>query len=124
MNTNMYIVEAPELKPGQYISSGGVRENGKMVSQYKNPIPYKSLHSELDIIPHSTISPAGNGRSKELLHNVLFDLLETTWIEYGLPLISAKLKLLSQKAVQQLSRNSPDSNHRVIIDTQYEILSE
>ena len=34
------IVEAPELKEGQSDSSGGIRENGKMSVQYKNPVPY------------------------------------------------------------------------------------
>ena len=34
------IVEAPELKEGQTDSSGGIRENGKISVQYKNPVPY------------------------------------------------------------------------------------
>lgn len=37
------IVEAPELKEGQSDSSGGIRENGKMSVQYKNPVPYVGL---------------------------------------------------------------------------------
>lgn len=36
-----YIVEAPEPKKGQKVSSGGIRENGKLASQFKNPVPYK-----------------------------------------------------------------------------------
>ena len=36
-----YIVEAPEPKNGQKVSSGGIRENGKLASQFKNPVPYK-----------------------------------------------------------------------------------
>ena len=36
-----YIVEAPEPKKGQKVSSGGIRENGKLATQFKNPVPYK-----------------------------------------------------------------------------------
>ena len=36
-----YIVEAPEPKNGQKVSSGGIRENGKLTAQFKNPVPYK-----------------------------------------------------------------------------------
>lgn len=36
-----YIVEAPEPKKSQKVSSGGIRENGKLVTQFKNPVPYK-----------------------------------------------------------------------------------
>lgn len=32
-----YIVEAPEPKKGQEVSSGGIRENGKLATQFKNP---------------------------------------------------------------------------------------
>lgn len=35
-----YIVEAPEPKKGQTVSSGGIREKGKLSSQFMNPIPY------------------------------------------------------------------------------------
>ena len=34
-----YIVEAPEPEEGQKVSSGGIRENGKLVTQFKNPVP-------------------------------------------------------------------------------------
>ena len=33
-----YIVEAPEPKKGQKVSSGGIRENGKLASQFKNKL--------------------------------------------------------------------------------------
>ena len=35
-----YIVEGPVPKNGQELSSGGVRENGKMVEMFSNPVPY------------------------------------------------------------------------------------
>ena len=40
-----YIVEAPEPKKGQKVSSGGIRENGKLATQFKNPVPYKGVHN-------------------------------------------------------------------------------
>lgn len=39
--TRRYIVEAPEPKKGQKVSSGGIRENGKLAAQFKNPVPYE-----------------------------------------------------------------------------------
>ena len=36
-----YIVEAPEPKKGQKASSGGIREKGRLATQFKNPVPYK-----------------------------------------------------------------------------------
>ena len=36
-----YVVEAPELKPGQKLCSGGIKtEDGKFTNLYKNPVPY------------------------------------------------------------------------------------
>lgn len=36
-----YIVDVPEPKNGQIPGPGGLRENGKMAVQYKNPREYK-----------------------------------------------------------------------------------
>lgn len=36
-----YIVEAPEPGPGEKLSSGGIRKNGKMVVTFKNARPYE-----------------------------------------------------------------------------------
>jgi hypothetical protein len=41
MKNQKYIVEAPIPKPGQTVSSGGIREKGRITVQYSNPIPYK-----------------------------------------------------------------------------------
>ena len=43
-----YVVEAPEPKDGQVASSGGIRENGKLVAQYKNPRPYEESLENID----------------------------------------------------------------------------
>ena len=40
VSVNKYIVEANSPQAGQCASSGGIRANGKIVSQYRNPIPY------------------------------------------------------------------------------------
>lgn len=34
---NKYIVEVQAPERGQQVSSGGIRENGKLISQFKNP---------------------------------------------------------------------------------------
>lgn len=41
-----FIVEAPRPQNGQKASSGGIRENGRLASQYKNPVPYYETTTE------------------------------------------------------------------------------
>ena len=40
-NVERCVVEVSKPQKGQILSSGGVRENGRIVAQYKNPVPYK-----------------------------------------------------------------------------------
>lgn len=45
-----YIVEAPEPKKGQKVSSGGIRENGKLASQFKNPVVIDVEADEIETV--------------------------------------------------------------------------
>ncbi len=47
-DTQRLVVEAPYLKKGQVFSSGGVREGGRIVEQYKNPVPYKENNTQVN----------------------------------------------------------------------------
>ena len=50
-----YIVEAPEPKIGQKVSTGGIREKGKMAVPFKNPVPYEEPEtSTTKMVPVST----------------------------------------------------------------------
>ena len=46
-----YIVDAPEVKKGEELSSGGIRAKGKLVAQYTNPTPYVEPKTQIVLIP-------------------------------------------------------------------------
>ena len=78
-----YIVEAPEPKKGQKVSSGGIRENGKLASQFKNPVPYKEL--------------ARARRNEAGMY-----LLGLAWQEFGEPLLRSSLRKLGNTIINKI----------------------
>ncbi len=101
------IVEAPELKEGQTDSSGGIRENGRISVQYKNPVPY--VEPKLPpTTPQKTYTRKDKlkDQAKDLAIDVGTDLILTLWYEYGRPLVHAKLRQLSLKAIARLEAPS------------------
>ena len=88
------IVEAPELKEGQSDSSGGIRENGKMSVQYKNPVPYVEPTIP-PVVPQKTYTRKDRlkEQAKDFAFDVSTDILSMLWHEYGRPLLQAKLRL-------------------------------
>lgn len=127
------IVEAPELKEGQTDSSGGIRENGKISVQYKNPVPYVEPK-----LPSTTPQRAYTRKdmlkdqAKDFVIDVGTDLISMIWYEYGRPFIQAKLHQLGQKAIAYLetptksSQLIPQQDIKAdkIIDAEYEEISE
>lgn len=81
------IVEAPELKEGQSDSSGGIRENGKMSVQYKNPVPYVEPTIP-PAVPQKTYTQKDRlkEQTKDFVFDVSIDILSMLWHEYGRPL--------------------------------------
>lgn len=106
-----YIVEAPEPKKGQKVSSGGIRENGKLASQFKNPIPY-----EEPILPpavstqrlNSEINRKEQARTRR--NEVGSYLLYLAWQEFGEPLLRSGLHKLSNTIINRIE--SP-TNHPI-----------
>lgn len=89
------IVEAPELKEGQTDSSGGIRKNGKIYVQYKNPIPYE----EPKLAPATpqkayTRKDMLKDQAKDFAINVGTDLISMFWYEYGRPFVETVRKSL------------------------------
>ena len=81
-----YIVEAPVPKDGQKASSGGIREKGKLIAQFTNPLPYEE--------PSYAYSQTSFNLKEALIEEgklIVYDLVKTLWYEYGKPLIKAKL---------------------------------
>ena len=108
------IVEAPELKEGQTDSSGGIRENGKISVQYKNPVPYV----EPKLPPAAPNKPYTRkdmlkDQAMDFAMDVGTDLISMIWYEYGKPFIQAKLHQLSQRAIAYLE--TPTKASQVIL---------
>ena len=98
-----YIVEAPEPKKGQKVSSGGIRENGKLATQFKNPVPYKEL-----MLPPAIITQKLNAElaRKEQLrarrNKAGMYLLSTAWQELGDPLLRSSLHKLGDVIINKI----------------------
>lgn len=104
------IVEAPELKEGQTDSSGGIRENGRISVQYKNPVPYveptmpptvpQKVYTRKDLL---------KDQAKDFALDVGTDIISMLWYEYGKPFLQAKLHQLGQKAIAYLEAPAKSS---------------
>lgn len=104
------IVEAPELKEGQTDSSGGIRENGKISVQYKNPVPYVEPTLPPTVPQKSyTRKEMLKDQAKDFAMDVGTDIISMLWYEYGRPFLQAKLHQLGQKAIAYLESPSKDS---------------
>ena len=104
-----YIVEAPEPKKGQKVSSGGIRENGKLASQFKNPVPYKE-------------------QARARRNEAGMYLLGLAWQEFGEPLLRSSLRKLGNTIINKIECPSEQpaphivSPNPVVIDVEaYEI---
>ena len=78
-----YIVEAPEPKKGQKVSSGGIRENGKLASQFKNPVPCKE-------------------QARARRNEAGMYLLGLAWQEFGKPLLRSSLRKLGNTIINKI----------------------
>lgn len=85
-----YIVEAPEPKEGQSLSSGGIRQqNGKMATQFKNPILYEEFNVEYTY-PYGykdlfidELKYAGIECAKSFLYEVGVPVLKKSFYKFG-----------------------------------------
>lgn len=114
-----YIVEAPAPKKGQSVSSGGIRENGKLAVQYKNPVPYTEPSTSL---PARKEPSSSENQFKEEAKELGLWLIKTAWNKYGKPVIEAKFEQWGQQKVSKITSSrgamtetSPES----IIDVDY-----
>lgn len=98
-----YIVEAPEPKNGQKVSSGGIRENGKLASQFKNPVPYKE-----PTLPPAAVAQKQNPelvlkeQARARRNEVGVYLLGIVWQEFGEPLLRSGLHKLGSVIVSKI----------------------
>lgn len=90
-----YIVEAPEPKKGQKVSSGGIRENGKLASQFKNPVPYKE-------------------QARARRNEAGMYLLGLAWQEFGEPLLRSSLRKLGNTIINKIEGPSEQSAPHIV----------
>lgn len=79
---NKYIVEVQAPERGQQVSSGGIRENGKLISQFKNPTPYNGPQLPPTVTNHPmTVDVIDKKQVRYQRNNVTMYLLGITWQE-------------------------------------------
>lgn len=118
-----YIVEAPKPKQGQKVSSGGIRENGKLAVQFKNPVPY-----EEPALPVAMVEPR-KSRKDGIKRQVTYlawgyggELLGYLWNDFLSPILQAKVHELGVRtveAIEEKGRHAYDRrNIEKIIDAE------
>lgn len=104
-----YIVEAPEPEKGQEASSGGIRDGGRMASQFKNPIPY-----EEPVLPPTVRTQPTNGEVTRKEQARAFTdkagryLLGIAWQELGEPILRSELRMIRNKAIKKIKASIHD----------------
>lgn len=112
-----YIVEAPEPKAGQKVSSGGIRENGKMVVAFKNPVLCEEPKtSTTKMVPVKTKSNTPQKADNSIYWELGKYILGFAWRNYGEPVVGAWLQKKSQEFVQTITEQPKQSQKPDIID--------
>lgn len=100
---NKYIVEVQAPERGQQVSSGGIRENGKLISQFKNPTPYNGPQLPPTVTNHPmTVDVIDKKQVRYQRNNVTMYLLGITWQEIGEPLLRFGLHELKNIIINKL----------------------
>ncbi len=115
-----YIVEAPEPKKGQKVSSGGIRENGKLATQFKNPVPYKEPTLPPAVTtqkPNAELIRREQARARR--NEASMYLLSLAWQEFGEPLLRSGLRKLGNSIIDKIEgpQHIP-SQDPVVIDVE------
>lgn len=130
-----YIVEAEEPKEGEEVSTGGIRKNGKMASQFKNPVPYeepalapivkKSEESSLQNVPTYTLRDRMKDEAKGFAVNVGSNIMSMLWYRFGKPYLETKLTHFVDRLVstpEETPRSSAHNSAPDVIDVDAEEL--
>lgn len=129
-----YIVEVKEPKNGQVVSTGGVRKNGKMESQFKNPVPYEEpkltpVVGKADIVSTAKVSSYTmkdriKNEAEELAVDVGRDLVSMLWCDFAKPFLKAKLNQTLDRLLTSPQTNSQEHLHDTKVDSKAVIIDD
>ena len=113
-----YIVEVKSPKKGQKVSTGGVRENGKMAAQFTNPVPYIEPEYRSTIQPHNYgLKEYAKERATEFAQDAIHDGLEILWYELLQPVLRSKLRQLGNRFVSAI-----EAKNKIILSKEAETI--
>lgn len=113
-----YIVEVKAPKKGQKVSTGGVRENGKMAAQFTNPVPYIEPEYRPTIQPQNYgLKEYAKERATELAQDAIHDGLEILWYELLQPVLRSKLRQLGNRFVSAI-----EAKNKIILSKEAETI--
>jgi hypothetical protein len=96
-----YLVDGPELKDGQKLSSGGIRENGRIVKMYSNPVPYSEKRESSSMVANVTTD---NGFFRFYAERYTGELIDLVWDECFKPILRTGLRRIGQKAASWITK--------------------
>lgn len=117
-----YIVDGPEPKEGQKASSGGIRQNGKLTAQFKNPVPYEET-----ILPAVTASQKSDvgvihqEQASVRTHEMSMYLLSLVWQEFGEPVFRSGLRKIKSNIINKIE-SSADIHAELILSPESELI--
>lgn len=99
-----FIVEIPEPHKGHIVSSGGIRENGRMVSQFKNPIPYEEPTFPPDVVALTSSAGVVEAveQSQKIKTEIAYCVIVLLLQELGVPIARACLRKLRRIIVNEI----------------------
>lgn len=121
-NYTLYVVEAPTVEPGQTVSTGGIRKDGKMVAQFRNPIPLEQQVTNSPAVAASETAHLMPYRNNERIKGIAFQVLGALWDDIGYPLLRSQLRYLSQRLINRLPGTEISGVHHEVIEADFETI--
>ena len=111
-----YIVEAPEPKAGQKVSTGGIREKGKMAVPFKNPVPYEEPNTSTTKMVPATTKNVPKKADNTIYWEVGKYFLGFVWKNFGEPVVGAWLQEKGQEFSRVITEQPKHLQESEIID--------
>ncbi len=123
-----YIVEVAEPKKGQKVSSGGLREKGKLAAQFKNPVPYENLEHTSAVMANTkkTVIVRKEQTKIRLIEAGKY-LLSIAWQEFGEPVLRSELHKFGDTIIRKIEAPTVQymsSNEYEVIDVEVEAIKD